>query len=107
MRSTSVTAKENSISSLLYSLGAFPIAVIIPDIPVILCGFPDFSFFSGLPEETSLASAFSLSAFMAASIFFMASGLAPIDLAISIAFPGSMLVPIFFMASFMLSGIFS
>ena len=29
----------------------------------------------------------------------------PIDLAISIAFSGSMLAPIFFMASFMLSGI--
>lgn len=89
VRSTSATASANSTSSLLYSFGAFPIAAIIADIP---CGFSVFPAIAGLPEASVDVS---LLAFMLASIFFKASGLAPIDLAISIAFSGSMLAPIF------------
>ena len=92
-------ASASSISSLLYSFGAFPIAAIMAAIP---WGFSCFPLFPCLSEDPA---AFSLLAFIPASIFFNASGLAPIDLAISIAFSGSMLAPIFFMASFMLSGI--
>ena len=99
VRSTSATASANSTSSLLYSFGAFPIAAIIADIP---CGFSVFPAIAGLPEASVDVS---LLAFILASIFFKASGLAPIDLAISIAFSGSMLAPIFFMASFMPAGI--